>query len=123
MRADVQIIAENDALGLRIVLRRCKSWPIVIDHDAEVDRGQHRHERRADMPASEDIRIARPRERLDVIARLTLFRDRVRAEHRAQLLRRDAVREAQAVCVVVDAHRADAAFVHAVDEPAVLIAA
>lgn len=73
MRANVQIIAENDALSLRIVLRRGKSRPVVIDHNAEIDRSQHRHERCADVPAAEDIRIARPRERLDVIARLPLF--------------------------------------------------
>ena len=74
------------------------------------------------MPAAEDIRVARPRERLDVIARLTLFRDRVRAEHRAQLVRCDAVREAQTMRLVIGPHCADAAIVHAVDEPAVLIA-
>ena len=122
MCADVQIIAENDAFGLRIVFRRSKIGPVIIDHNTEIDRGQHRHERRADMAAAEDIRIACPRERFDIIARLPLFRDRIRTKHRTQFAQRDTIRETQAVRLIIGSHRTDTAFIHTVDKPAVLIA-
>ena len=76
----------------------------------------------ADMAAAEDIRIACPRERFDIIARLPLFRDRIRTKHRTQFAQRDTIRETQAVRLIIGSHRTDTAFIHTVDKPAVLIA-
>ena len=122
MRADIEIIAEDHALGLREFFRLCKIRPVVIDHDAEIDRRQHRRQRRADVSAAEDIREARLRERLDVIGGVALFDKGVGKEHRAERFFGDAVGKAQAVRFVIGSHGADAAAVHPADEPAVLVA-
>ena len=104
------------------MVRLCKVRPVVIDHHAEADRGQHRRERRAHVAAAEDIGVPGLRQRLDIVAGVALFRERVGKQHRLQRLRRDAVCKAQAVGLVERAHGADAAAVHPVDEPAVIVA-
>ena len=121
VRADVQIIAEDDLLGRRIMVRLCKVRPVVIDHHAEADRGQHRRERHAHVAAAEDIGVPSLRQRFDIVAGVALFRERVGKQHRPQRLGRDAVCKAQAVGLVERAHGADAAAVHPVDEPAVIV--
>ena len=120
--ADVLIVAQNDAVRIRINLLLCKIRAVVEYGHAELHTRQYRHERPSDVSAAEDIDPARTAHRLDVPRLLAFTVDGVGEQHWPQSLHGNAVQKTKPMPLVIEPHPNRRICVHLHEQPAIFAA-